>query len=319
MSSLRHTAGNKGDLQKMNSKTRAHKLFRWLALTTQVLAVGVMISLSAHAQVQNQQLVSQDKTADAVTVTEAGPASAATAPAPALPKPILPPPATNKWTGFYGGGHVGYGWGRADTSFTPLPTAVSFFDMLPTTLRPDPKGVIAGGQLGYNKEFTPMVLSAEFTISWSNMNGTVTVTPIIRNNGSTFPGTGFLTTHQDTSWFGTLRPRLGILATPSHRLLLYGTGGLAFGHVNYSANSDFRPGGTIQYPVAFSKTKKGWTVGGGAEVAVAPHVSLNFEYLFYNLGNESITANPSPANPPFQVAYNWQTKAQIFRVGVNLH
>jgi len=304
----------------MNAKTRSHSLLRWLALSTQVLAVGVLVSLSAHAQVQNQPQATQDKPADAATVTEAVPASTATVPSTPGPNPIvLPPPSTNKWTGFYGGGHVGYGWGRADTSFTPLPTAVSFFDMLPTTLRPDPRGVIAGGQLGYNKEFTPIVLSAEFTISWSNMNGTKTVTPIIRNNGTTFPGTGFLTTHQDTSWFGTLRPRLGILPTSSHRLLLYGTGGFAFGKVNYSANSDFRPGGTIQYPTSFSKNKKGWTVGGGAEVAVAPHVSLNFEYLFYNLGNESITANPSPANPPFQVAYNWQTKAQIFRVGVNLH
>src|SRR6266849_2528979 len=174
----------------MNTKTRSDKLFRWLALTTQVLVVGGLLSLSAHAQIQNQQPVSQDKAADAVTLTEAvpataatAPASAATAPAPAVPKPmILPPPSTNKWTGFYGGGHVGYGWGRADTSFTPLPTAASFFDMLPTTLRPDPKGVIAGGQVGYNKEFTPMVVSAEFTISWSNMNGTATVTPITRNN-----------------------------------------------------------------------------------------------------------------------------------------
>ncbi len=311
----------------MNTKTRSDKLFRWLALTTRVLAVGGLLSLSAHAQIQNQQPVSQDKAADAVTLTEAvpataatAPASAATAPAPAVPKPmILPPPSTNKWTGFYGGGHVGYGWGRADTSFTPLPTAASFSDMLPTTLRPDPKGIIAGGQVGYNKELTPWVLSGEFSISWSKMDGTATVTPITRNNSTPFPGTGFLTTHQDTKWFGTLRPRLGILPTASHRLLLYGTGGFAFGKVNYSANSDFRPGGTIQYPAAFSKTKKGWTAGGGAEIAVAPHASLNLEYLYYNLGNEALIANPSPANPPFQVGYNWQTKAQIFRVGVNIH
>ena len=291
-------------------KTCFQKSFRWLALSTQVLAVGGLLSLSAHAQIQNQQQVSQDKAADAVTVTEAGPASAATAPAPAFPKPILPPPSTNKWTGFYGGGHVGYGWGRADTSFTPLPTATTFLDMAPTTLRPDPKGIIAGGQVGYNKEFTPLVLSAEFSISWSNMKGDATVTPIIRNNGSTFPGAGFLTAHQNTTWFGTLRPRVGILPTSSHKLLLYGTAGFAFGKVNYSANSDFRPGGTIQYPVAFTKTKKGWTAGGGVEIAVAPHASLNLEYLYYNLGNEAITANPSPALPPFQVAYNWQTKAR---------
>lgn len=301
----------------MNAKIRFQKSLRWLALSTQVLAVGGLLSLSAHAQIQNQ--VSQDKSADGATITEGVPASSVTAPAPAVPKPILPPPSTNKWTGFYGGGHVGYGWGRADTSFTPLPTATSFGDMAPTTLRPDPKGVIAGGQIGFNKEFSPLVLSAEFSASWSKMKGDATVTPIIRNNGSNFPGAGFLTTHQDTSWFGTLRPRLGVLPTSSHKLLLYGTAGFAFGNVHYSANSDFRPGGTIQYPVDFSKTKHGWTAGGGVEIAVAPHASLNLEYLYYKLADEAIIANPLPANPPFQVGYNWQTKANIFRVGVNFH
>ena len=300
-------------------KIRFQKSLRWLALSTQVLAVGGLLSLSAHAQIQNQQQVSQDKAADAVTSVEPGSTGTAALSAKPVAEPTIPPPPTNKWTGFYGGGHVGYGWGRADTTFTPLPTATQFADMAPTTLRPDPKGIIAGGQVGYNKQFTPIVLSAEFTISWSNMKGTATVTPIIRNNGVAFPGAGFLTTHQDTRWFGTLSPRLGILPTASHRLLLYGTAGFAFGKVNYSANSDFRPAGTIQYPAAFSKTKKGWTAGGGAEIAVAPHVSLNLEYLYYNLGNEAVTANPSPANPPFQVAYTWQTKAKIFRVGVNFH
>jgi outer membrane immunogenic protein len=304
----------------MDSKKRSYKLFRWLALTTQVLAVGGLISLSAYAQGPSHQQVSQDKAADAGTLAEAVPASAATAPAAAVPHPMtLPPPSTNKWTGFYGGGHVGYGWGRADTSFTPLPTAAAFIDMAPTTLRPDPKGIIAGGQVGYNKEFSPWVVGGEFSVSWSKMKGDKTVTPIIRANGSAFPGAGFLTTHQDTSWFGTLRPRVGILATSSHKLLLYGTAGFAFGNVNYSANSDFRPGGTIQYPVAFSKTKHGWTAGGGAEIAVAPHVSLNLQYLYYKLGDEAIIASPSPANPPFQVGYNWQTKANIFTVGVNFH
>lgn len=302
----------------MNTRTSSQRLFRWLALSTQVLAFGGLVSLSTYAQVQNQPQATQDKGADVATLTEVVPASAATVPVTPVPNPIiLPPPPANKWTGFYGGGHVGYGWGRANTTFSPLPTATQFINLAPTTLRPDPKGVIAGAQFGYNQEITPWVLSGEFSISWSNMKGTRTLSPITQNNGTSWNGT--LTAHQDTSWFGTLRPRLGILPTSSHRLLLYGTAGLAFGKVNYSANSDFRPQGPIQYPASFSKTKNGWTVGGGAEVAVAPHVSLNLEYLFYNLGNESIIANPSPVNPPFQVAYNWQTKAHIFRVGVNFH
>src|SRR5713226_3963306 len=180
----------------MKTKTRSQKLLRCIALSTQVLAVAGLVSLSAHAQVPNQQQATQDKPADAATSVEPSSTGAGTLSAKPVAEPTIPPPSTNKWTGFYGGGHVGYGWGRADTTFTPLPTAVSFFDMAPTTLRPDPKGIIAGGQVGYNKQIAAFVWSAEFTISWSKMDGTATVTPIIRNNGSTFPGAGFLTTHQ---------------------------------------------------------------------------------------------------------------------------
>lgn len=304
----------------MNIHTSSRNLFRWLVIAIQVVALGGLLALAAQAQDRDQKQASRDKAPDVAT-TPGEPGSATVPPsAEPRPEPILPPPPGNSWTGFYVGGHLGYGWGRANTSFTPLPSATSFADMAPTTLRPNPRGVIGGAQLGYNKQVGGIwVISAEFSSSWSKMSGTATVTPIIRNNGSTFPGAGFLTAHQDTSWFGTVRPRLGILVDPSHRLLVYGTGGWAFGHVNYSANSDFRPGGTIQYPAAFSKTKKGWTVGGGLEVAVAPHWGIGGEYLYYNLGNESITANPSPANPPFQVAYAWQTKASILSGRINYH
>ena len=302
----------------MNGKIDSHKLFRGLAQSALVLAVGGLIPLSAYAQAQNQQQASQDKAADVVATAEPSSTGTATLPAKtAVPDPPILPPSPGKWTGFYGGGHVGYGWGRADTTFTPLPTATQFINLAPTTLRPDPKGFIGGGQIGYNKQVNPWVFGAEFSISWSNMKGTAIRTPITQNTGATFNGT--LTAHQDTKWFGTLRPRLGILPTSSRTWFLYGTGGWAFGKVNYSANSDFRPQGTIQYPTAFSQTKNGWTAGGGGEFRVAPHVSLNLEYLYYNLGNAAITANPTPANPPFQVAYNWETKAHIFNVSVNFH
>ncbi|HVS82985.1 MAG TPA: outer membrane protein [Pyrinomonadaceae bacterium] len=298
----------------MNSKTRSHKLLRWLALSTQVLAVGGLISFSARAQVQNQQQASQDKPADVVTIAEAAPAGAATVSAKPIPEPTLPPFAGGTWTGFYVGGHIGYGWGRANTSFTPLPTAVAFINLAPTTLRPDPKGFNAGGQVGYNHQWGSFVAGLEADISWSRMDGTATMVGFTQNTGAAWNGT--LTAHQDTTWFGTLRPRAG---AAFGRVLVYGTAGLAYGHVNYSANADFRPQGTIQYPASFGKTKKGWTAGGGAEIAVSKHVSVKAEYLYYDLGNESITANPVPANPPFQVAYTWQTKAHTFNAGVNFH
>src|SRR5258706_4505245 len=230
----------------------------------------------------------------------------------ALPNNPAPTPATSYiWTGGYVGGHVGWARGRANTTFTPLPNATQFIDMTPTTLRPDPSGFNGGAQGGYNWQTGYFVIGAEADISWSRMSGTATMTPIIKNNGTPFPGAGFLVARQDTKWFGTLRPRAGIAF---NRVVVYGTGGLAFGHVNYSANSDFRPGVPtsilfFQYPASLSKTKTGWTVGGGAEVAINKRWSWKIEYLYYDLRKESSTANPIPVNPPFQVAYTWRTKA----------
>ena len=56
-------------------------------------------------------------------------------------------------------------------------------------------------------------------------------------------------------------------ARPGDKLLLYGTGGLAYGNVDYSAQTNF--GTTFfhgsSYPVNFTETKTGWTAGGGIE------------------------------------------------------
>jgi outer membrane immunogenic protein len=219
------------------------------------------------------------------------------------------------WTGFYVGGNIGYGWGQADNSFTPLPSAATFVNLLPQTLNSKPQGVIGGGQVGYNWQSSKFVLGLEADIQGADITGDVTVNPIIQANGTPFAGAGFLESHERISWFGTVRGRAGF--TPVDRLLLYVTGGFAYGNVDYFAQTDFRPVGTVQYPASFSRTKTGWTAGGGGEWAFANNWSVKAEYLFIDLGNESAVANPVPANPPFQVSYSWKTQEHIARVGLN--
>src|SRR4051794_10156112 len=69
---------------------------------------------------------------------------------------VMPAPTCDfSWTGFYLGGHAGYGWGNADTHFfgTPEPPnggGPAFTELAPTSLDPDPDGFIGGGQLGFN-------------------------------------------------------------------------------------------------------------------------------------------------------------------------
>lgn len=226
-----------------------------------------------------------------------------------------PMPIEYNWTGFYAGVNVGYGWGNADTFFNPLPSAAQFVNLAPQTLSPDPVGVIGGAQAGYNWQINHFVFGLEADIQGADINGNVVRSPIIQNNGTPFPGAGFVSAHERLDWFGTARVRLGV--TPADRLLLYVTGGVAFGDVSYSAQTDFRPVGTEQYPAAFSRTKAGWTAGFGTEWAFMENWSVKMEYLFIDLGNESTIVNPVPPLPPFQVGYSWKTQEQILRFGVN--
>jgi outer membrane immunogenic protein len=223
--------------------------------------------------------------------------------------------AAADWQGFYGGVQFGYGWGKADTDVTPLPTAVQFINLKPTTEDPNPKGVVGGLQAGYNHQMGKIVVGAETDFSLSDMRGSKDISPIIQNNGTPYPGNGKITVHQDTIWFGTLRLRFGIAPIP--KLLLYGTGGLAYGHVQYEANTDFRPVGTCRYPASFSKAKLGWTLGVGGEFALSRRWSVKVEYKYYDLGSESETVYPIPANPPFQEKYKWETIAHIGNIGLN--
>lgn len=226
--------------------------------------------------------------------------------------PMIVDPAYN-WSGFYIGGNVGYGWGNADTRFNGLPAA-QFTDLAPTTLSPDPKGVIGGGQIGYNWQAGRFVWGVEADIQGSGLKGDAVVSPIIRVDGTPFPGAGrFLQASQNLTWFGTARLRAGF--TPIDRLLLYATGGLAYGHVDYAANTFYDA--AFQYPAAFGKTKVGWTAGAGAEWAFAQNWSAKLEYLYLDLGNASADVGATVPNPPFHVAYDWKTQEHIVRVGVN--
>ena len=235
-------------------------------------------------------------------------------------KEVMAAPAPScdySWTGFYIGINGGYGWGSADTDFVPLPDATSFFALEPTTLNPDPAGFIGGGQLGYNFQWNWLVLGAETDFQGSDMEGSETSSPIINIVGTGGRPNSFLAAHERTQWFGTARARIGF--APFCRTMVYATGGLAYGNVDYSANTNF--GNGITYPVAFSQTKAGWTVGGGLEYALSHHWSLKAEYLYYDLGDESRTQDQLRSGVPvgsgFQVRYNFETTAHIVRGGLN--
>ncbi len=235
--------------------------------------------------------------------------------------PAPPPECDFTWTGFYAGINGGYGWGSGDTHFQPLPDAATFLDLEPQSLSPDPSGFIGGGQIGFNWQWNKwLVLGVETDFQGSDMEGSDTRFhfPDITGLPNTVGGpNNNITAHERMQWFGTARGRIGF--APTCRLLIYATGGLAYGNIDYSANTNFDNG--ITYPVNFTETKLGWTVGGGLEYAIGHHWSLKAEYLYYDLGNEGRTRNQLffgvPQGPPFFVHYNFETTANIVRGGLN--
>ena len=99
---------------------------------------------------------------------------------------------------------------------------------------------------------------------------------------------------------GTLRGRVGYAW---NTLLVYATGGLAVGRVEHQVVEILDPGVSCITPSAAnaesgcrvgsaSKTKFGWTVGAGFEVALDRRWSVGAEYLYVDLGETTITLAP---------------------------
>jgi len=232
----------------------------------------------------------------------------------------VPPSCDFTWTGFYFGGNAGYGWGHADTDFQPLPDAVTFFSLEPRELSPDPGGFIGGGQIGYNYQWKWLVLGAETDFQGTDIEGHDSLFNFPDTTGAGNGPGAFLFAHERMQWLGTVRGRIGF--APICRLLIYGTGGFAYGNVDYSANTNFDNG--ITYPVDFTETKTGWTAGGGVEYALTNHWTVKAEYLHYDLGDAHRTQHeliggvpPGPPAPPFFVHYSFDTSGEIVRAGLN--
>jgi outer membrane immunogenic protein len=138
------------------------------------------------------------------------------------------------------------------------------------TGRANANGVIGGGQAGYNWQRGTWLFGLEADIQGSDERGSADVCIV----AGCAIGTGVLTANYKLDWFGTARGRVGFL--PTDRVLLYATGGLAYGEVSATAPL---------IPLSWGSTRAGWTVGAGAEAAIDQHWSVKLEYLYMDLGN----------------------------------
>lgn len=122
-----------------------------------------------------------------------------------------------------------------------------------------PSGVAGGLQAGYNWQNGMFVFGGEGDLNLSAADET------------------FAPWKFSNPWFGTLRARFGV--APWQGVLFYGTAGIAFAGLEAEVN-----GGLSE-----SRSHLGWTIGGGAEVALNQAWSIKAEYLYLSYAERAYT------------------------------
>jgi outer membrane immunogenic protein len=250
----------------------------------------------------------------------------------APPAPVMP---VASWTGFYAGVNVGGGWSNTDVGYgTSDPAIAPVFGVIDLPANGDhigSSGVLGGVQIGYNYQFAPTwVAGVEADFQFADING----------SGSTpyFGGALVSSASQDIKYFGTVRARLGYLATD--RLLVYATGGFAYAQLNSDVAMTLAPGGAmliadfangtsttcgVGFPTntcfsgASNRLTPGWTAGGGLEYALGHNWSLKGEYLYarFEQTMTAVAVAPLAGMQPNTYTAKFATDLHIARVGLN--
>ena len=142
----------------------------------------------------------------------------------------------------------------------------------------------AGMLAGYNWEMSGFVLGAEadfnylgFSSSKKNNVSDVMSQVLAPENTNASD-----TIDYDSNWFGTVRARLGYAID---NVLIYGTGGIAYGKMDVTQNLTASNGSeSASWQGSTGGWNMGWTVGGGVEYGI-DRWTLGAEYLYVDLGS----------------------------------
>lgn len=250
------------------------------------------------------------------------------------------------WTGFYAGLNAGGTWSNnsintTSTPFFSTPAYIYGAALSSTSHNVSNGGFIGGIQFGYNNQINnKFVVGFEADLqgvagankSNNRYQGAAHYTTVQLIPGLQVPNTivDTQTAAASLDYLGTARGRVGFTVTPS--LLIYGTGGLAYGGTNISVTGlqiQTTPYGGSFVPGAAhaSNVRAGWTAGGGAEWMFLPNMSAKVEYLYYNLG--AINLSSGIINYFSGYGYNnelagvtrvsSQFNGNFVRAGVNYH
>jgi outer membrane immunogenic protein len=275
---------------------------------------------------------------------------------PSKKEPVIAPVVVPSWAGFHVGLNSGGTWSNSSYQISSWPSVIG-----PGNPGPNPSGnpdysatailgiigsnsansagFIGGGQIGYDHQFGgAFIAGAEADIQGvaENSGGG----SFWRNNsvlGENLYNHNYLSgvsVSKSLDYLGTVRGRIGYLISPA--LLIYGTGGFAYGGANLSLNvAQLGYNQNVNYDTispgytSISQTRVGWTAGGGLEWMFMPNWSAKAEYLYYDLGSAqtnagyTVVAKTRGTDPQINFINGSQISSRfngnIVRLGVNYH
>lgn len=145
-----------------------------------------------------------------------------------------------------------------------------------------------GLHAGYNWCRGGWVFGFEVDLSATSLEEKDTAFAIVDLPNDFIPYTTTVHSTATVDWYSTARLRFG--HTFGSRVLVFGTGGAAFGMAELRENTEIfsarDEAPSFDAASGFDNdrgVKFGWTGGGGIDFCVTPHIILNFTYLYVDL------------------------------------
>jgi outer membrane immunogenic protein len=236
-----------------------------------------------------------------------------------LPLRKSTPPFVNStlftWTGFYGGINAGYKFGGDDDVHTEGQAAPNIANIAggarPGFVPLNRDGFIGGGQIGYNYQLGKFVVGLETDISYTDFRDTRSILTAQLGTGAPLNNTF----SSRLNYLGTVRGRVGFA---DNRALYYVTGGFAYGETEQHIDM-FGPTGNLQFSGDRTRFKEGFAAGAGVEYAISNNVTVKGEYLYYDLGRDTLNVGVIPGSGGAGTGYNshFEDSGHIVRVGLN--
>lgn len=190
------------------------------------------------------------------------------------------------WSGFYVGAQAGYGWSRTEFGGTVFVDEDSDRQ----------EGFVGGIYAGRDWQSDRWVFGALADLDY------------IAVDEQSFTGKDESYTY-DIDWMATARVRAGFL--PTERLLVYGTGGLAFANI--------KTGGTFEGDASRSyddsEIEIGGVIGAGVEFAITNNFSIKTEYLHYDFNSTRPVDIGVPGDTTFDPSVDTVKVGLTFRFG----